>query len=932
MSFHAGASFAGKIERCYTFVRVDAVFGNVFRPIRLVELIIHCHLSLARSARLIGITLVALLATVVISHATRAHEFSAEGGRPWLDWQPLPALPDPIGVAGPFVGVHNNCLIVAGGANFAEPNAADLWDLPKRYQTTAYVLTTSADGTTAWRSGYAIDRSRAYGACVSTRFGVACVGGDDGQRAHADAFLLTWNPAHDTLEQAALPPLPSSTTAAGAALIGSNVYVVCGQTGLGLDSACDRIWRLDLSRLGDASLAWEQLPAVPGGPRAYPLVTAQHDGFADCLYVIGGRRQRPGVEGPAGIEALADLYEFSPARFAVEPATGWRRRTDPPTPLMAGTAVALGQSHVVVLAAADGTLLAQTTNDPDLVRRHPGFPRRAWAYHTITDTWTTAGPTPTCPVTTPAVAFAGGIALVSGEIRPRVRTTEAWSIRPLTHGKRFGRLDYAVLVGYLAGMVAIGLYFMNRMKDTDDFFRGGQQMRWWAAGCSIFATMLSSITFMSIPAKAFAQDWVYAVGNLMIVAVAPVAVYLALPFFRRIDATSAYEYLEIRFNRPVRLFASGLFTLFHVFRMAIVMSLASLALAVVTPLSPPQSVLLIGVLSMLYCTLGGVEAVIWTDTIQTGVLLGGAVLCLTIMVAGSDGGLAGAVSTAAAAGKFHCVNLHLDPTSAHLALWVVILGGLGQNFSSYTSDQAVVQRYMTTPDERRAATSIWLAAGLAAFATLLFFSLGSGLFAYYRAHPEKLDPTFTTDQIFPLFILHETPAGIAGLIVAGIFAAAQSTVSTSMNSTSTTIVTDFLRPFRACQSETGYLRAARWLTACFGLAGTMLALVFIDPSIRSLFDSFIKVIGIFMGVLGGLFALGMLTQRASGAGALLGVVAGAMTMVLLPLTSSINGYLYPALGIGTCFAVGWIASLFFPAAPHSSPTASQALNRSSCSS
>jgi len=401
----------------------------------------------------------------------------------------------------------------------------------------------------------------------------------------------------------------------------------------------------------------------------------------------------------------------------------------------------------------------------------------------------------------------------------------------------------------------------------------------------------------------------------MIVAVAPVAVYLALPFFRRIDATSAYEYLELRFNRPVRLFASGLFTLFHVFRMAIVMTLAGLALAVVTPLTPAQSVILMGVLSILYCTLGGVEAVIWTDTIQTAVLLGGAVLCLGLMLAGSEGGLAGAVATAAAGGKFHCVNFHLDATSANLAIWVVILGGLGQNFSSYTSDQAVVQRYMTTPDERRAASSIWLAAGLAAVATLLFFSLGSGLYAFYKAHPERLDPTFTTDQIFPLFILHETFPGVAGLIVAGIFAAAQSTVSTSMNSTATTVVTDFLRPLAACRSETGYLRTARGLTLGFGLFGTALALVFIDPGIRSLFDSFIKVVGIFMGVLGGLFALGMLTRRASGPGALVGVVAGAAVMLALPLVSRVSGYLYPAIGIVACFAVGLLASLVLPARP-----------------
>ena len=832
--------------------------------------------------------------------------------RAWLEWHSLPHLPDSIGVAGPFVGNHSGNLIVAGGANFAAPNAPDLWDTPKRYFESAYVLTEPTEGTFVWKQGFSIERPLAYGACASIPEGVVCAGGDDGHHASNTVFLLAWDPRTQSLRQRGLPPLPANSTAGGAAVCGHYLYVVCGQHKPALDSASDVIWRLDISHLETDTITWETLPPVPGGPRAFSLVTSQHNGFEECLYVLGGRRQNPNRDGAAGIEPLADVHEFSPNRFAQDPTKAWRQRANAPTPLMAGTAVAVGQSHIMVLAAADGSLLKKIAADPDFEKHHPGFPKRSWAYHTITNTWTDAGTTPACPVTTPAVHFDNGIALISGEIRPRVRTPAAWRITLVPHQKRFHTVDYVVLVIYLILMITVGLYFMTQTENTDDFFRGGQQMKWWAAGCSIFATMLSSITFMAIPAKAFAQDWVYALGNLMIVAVAPVAVYVALPFFRRINATSAYEYLELRFSRAVRLSASGLFTVFHIFRMAIVMSLASLALAVVTTLSPAQSVLLMGVLSIMYCALGGVEAVIWTDTIQTAVLLGGAIACLAIMVTGSDGGITTFISTAMADGKLHNVNLHFDPAASNIALWVIIAGGLGQNFSSYISDQSVVQRYMTTPDKTRAATSIWLAAGLAAIATVLFFSLGTGLYVFYSSHPDRLDPTFTTDQIFPLFILHEIPTGVAGLIVAGIFAAAQSTISTSMNSTATAIVTDFLKPLRICHSEKSYLRVARSLTVVSGLLGTVLALTFIDPTIYSLFDSSIKIIGIFMGVLGGLFALGMLTRRSSSTCALLGVLAGAFTMFMLPFISNINGYLYPALGISTSFLIGVCASLIFP--------------------
>ena len=344
-----------------------------------------------------------------------------------LEWRLLPPLPDPIGVAGPFVGAHEGAIVVAGGANFAAADAADLWDVPKQYHAVASVLTREA-GTTdnlAWRSGFRLEQPVAYGASASTPAGIVCVGGEDGRQAVADAFMLTWDSAAEKLARSPLPPLPAPSTAGGAAVVGSQVYVIAGQEGLGLDSATDRLWRLDLTALGAAGLAWEPLPPVPGGPRAFAMVAA----VADCLFVIGGRRQQPGTTDLAGVEPLADCHEFSPERFARDPATAWRRRADLPTPLMAGAAAAFGPSQLVVLAAADGDLLKQLAADPEFAKRHPGFPKRAWAYDTVADRWTSAGETPACPVTTPAVAFDGGVVLASGELRPRVRTREVWHVR-----------------------------------------------------------------------------------------------------------------------------------------------------------------------------------------------------------------------------------------------------------------------------------------------------------------------------------------------------------------------------------------------------------------------------------------------------------------------------------------------------------------------
>ncbi|GAA4436231.1 sodium:solute symporter family transporter [Bremerella cremea] len=805
-----------------------------------------------------------------------------------LEWQELPALPNELGVAGAFAGISRDALIVAGGANFPRP----VWETDKQWTKTIHVLTRT-DNHYAWHDGGELPRPIAYGASVTTPHGVLCMGGCDAERTYADVFLLRW--MDGGIECVECAPLPHPVAYAQAVVVGSKVYLACGQTGLDLASATNEMWVLEMMpNVPPTEWKWSELAPLPGLARAFNLVAAQHDGFYDGIYVIGGRSE-------VGNETkfLADTWEY-------RPTTGdWVERRHAPRAMMAGEAIGMGQSHLLILGAADDSHWEKAEELKDW---HPGFPKEAWAYHTITDTWTPAGETPENLVTTSAVRWDNAVVIPTGEVRPRVRSSKVWQVTLVATSSGFGWINYGVLFSYLLSMVGIGVYFTRRNKNTDDYFRGGKQIPWWAAGCSIFATMLSSLTFTGLPSKAFAQDWVYAIGNLTIPFVAILAVYVALPFYRRIDATSAYEYLQMRFGRSVRLFASMSFVLFHLFRMAVVMSLTALALAVATPLSPSQSVLLMGVLSIAYCTLGGIEAVIWTDTIQTFVLLGGAVLAVGLLLLGVDGGMSGFWEVTQQSQKFNYANWHHDITSAQVALWVIIAGAAGQNVASYTADQAVVQRYVTTPTEQLAARSIWLSALLTIPATILFFLIGTALFAFYSSHPEKLDPTITTDQIFPLFIAREIPVGLAGLIVAGVFAAAQSTVSTSMNSSATTIIVDFLRPLDLCTTEVGYLRAARACTLIIGTVGTMLGLMFVHPGIRSLFDAFIMILGLFMGILGGLFLLGALTRRANQWGAMVGAIAGTLSMLVIWRYTPMHGYFYPAASVSICFVMGYLAS------------------------
>ena len=826
------------------------------------------------------------------------HAQSSENGL--LTWSDeIPSLPDSIGVAGPFVGVHGETLIVAGGANFPQP----VWESEKIWHDAIYVLR-KQDGKYLWKQSGQLPRPLAYGAAVSTKAGVLCIGGNDSSQTFSEVFLLQVDEETGEVKIIDYPSLPNPCAFGAAALLGKPdngvVYLAGGQAGLSLDTATSQLWSLDLSKRGQTeTFVWQKEMDLPGPTRAFNLAIAQHDGYEDSLYVVSGRRQNG-----EDVQFLTDVWQYKPSSKA------WRPRADVPTCVMAGTGIGWGQSHLLVLGGADESNFFKVD---ELRDKHPGFPKEAWAYHTITDTWVSAGKTPQNQVTTIAVEWDNAIVIPSGEIRPRVRTPNVWKVTVNPKADQFGFINHVVLIGYLFGMVAIGVYFARRTKNTDDFFRGGKSVAWWAAGCSIFATMLSSLTYTGVPSKSYAQDWVYSVGNFMIPLVAVIAVYVALPFYRGIDATSAYEYLEKRFNRGTRLFGSASFTLFHLFRMAVVMSLTGMALAVATPLTPTQSVLVMGGMSILYCTMGGIEAVIWTDTVQTVILLGGALIALFVLFSGIDGGWQGFIDNSQALGKFKIINLNLDATSAQIALWVIVVGGIAQNVSSYTADQAVVQRYMTTETRRFAARSIWLNAGLAIVATFLFFGLGTALHAFYQSNPEKLDPSITTDQIFPLFIAHEMPIGLAGLIVAGIFAAAQSTVSTSMNSTATTLVTDFLQPLNVCGTDLGYLRLARILTLVIGVLGTLIGLLFVNPDIKSLFDEFLKIIGLFMGVLGGLFVLGATTKRANGSGALAGAIVGALTMYWVWKETPINGYLYTAIGIGVCFVVGYGVSLLGPA-------------------
>ena len=868
-----------------------------------------------------------IVLAVVVASGIR---FSA--GAEFFRWGELPPLPPApgkarqLGLAGAFVGVHNDALVLAGGANFPE---APPWRGGKKvWWDDIFVLEKLPDGSCRWRTDhrYKLPRPLAYGASVSTDRGIVCVGGCDARQCYRDVFLLKWDPRGKTISTEPLPPLPYPLAFMGAAAIGQTIFVVGGQETMKNASATRRFLALDLAEAGPGA-GWVELAPWPGPPRILPVVAAQSDGHGQGLYVFSGRNAAPGKP----TQLLADAYRYDPRTRRWKALGPIAPAGEPPRCVMAATAVASGAHHILVFGGAGGRLFLELESldralagekDParlaELTRRkvhiledHPGFSRDILAWHTVTETWARVGTLPSgSQVTTTAVRWGEAIVVPSGEIRPGVRTPRVLVARPAPP-RGFGAVNYAILGAYLAALAAMGFYLSRREKTTDDFFRAGRRIPWWAAGLSIYGTQLSAITFMAIPAKTFATDWRYFIGNMAIVMVAPFIIHLFLPFYRRLNVTTAYEYLERRFNLPTRLLASAMFMLFQFGRIGIVLLLPSLALAMATGMSVTTCVFAMGLLCILYTALGGIEAVVWTDVLQVVVLLGGAILCLILIPFAVPGGWNGMNEVAASAGKLRLLDFRFDLIAP--TFWVLLLGGFGANIISYGTDQAVIQRYLTTRDEAAAARGIWTNAILCVPGSMLFFGLGTALFAFYKAQPQALSPTVANpDAIVPWFVVTQLPAGVAGLLIAGVFAAAMSSLDSSMNSVATAATTDFYRRLRPGVSDRACLHLARVVTVVVGVLGVAFALAMARWHIKSLWDQFASFLGLFAGGLGGLFVLAIFTRRAHGLGALAGLVGSGLAQYAIHTICPLHPWFYAVTGIVSCFAIGYLVSVVVP--------------------
>lgn len=432
-------------------------------------------------------------------------------------------------------------------------------------------------------------------------------------------------------------------------------------------------------------------------------------------------------------------------------------------------------------------------------------------------------------------------------------------------------IDLAVIVVYLAGVVGLGCWFVRRSGNTDEFMAAGRSLPGWVVGMSIFGTFVSSISFLANPGKSYADNWNPFVFSLSLPVAAWIAVRWFVPHYRRGGHVSAYHHLEARFGPWARTYAAVFYLLTQVARVGSILFLVALALHPLTDVPIVAIILVTGVLVTVYTLLGGIEAVIWTDVVQSVVLAAGLIISALVLLFGMPQGPGQILTIAFEHDKFSLGGMGASLSQS--TFWVVLVYGLAINLQNFGIDQSYVQRYIAARSDRDAARSVWLGALLYVPTSAVLFFIGTALFAFYTAQPHLLPgggEAVRADAVFPHFIVTQLPTGMTGVLIAAILAAAMSSVDSSLNSSATVILSDFHKRYiNPNVTERGAMRTLYGATLAFGVIGTGAALLMIR--VQSVLDAWWKLAGVFSGGMLGLFLLGMIARRAGSAAAAIGV-------------------------------------------------------------
>lgn len=503
-------------------------------------------------------------------------------------------------------------------------------------------------------------------------------------------------------------------------------------------------------------------------------------------------------------------------------------------------------------------------------------------------------------------------------------------------------IDLIIFFVFTGGIVLFGASFYSRKATADDFTSAGRNLPGWVVGMSIFSTYVSSISYLGYPGKAYDSNWNAFVFSLSIPVASWVAARWFVPFYRKQTSVSAYSFLEERFGLWARWYASACYLLTQIARIGTIVYLLALPMNLLLGWDIRMVIVLTSIAIIAYSMLGGVKGVIWADAIQGFIMIGGALVCLCILLFAHPGGPVESMRMAWEADKFSLGSFSLT-TLGESTFWVCLVYGIFTNLQNYGIDQNYVQRYHAAKSDREARFSALFGGYLFIPVSAVFFLIGTALWSYYHASPELASQLLNSsasqplkgDEVFPFFIVHVLPTGLTGLLVASIFAAGMSTVSTSITSGATVVLSDFWRrlssqsaicrdgvysPSASDEAKCGRgmnpvptageiggggLLVLRLSSLVIGVLGILIALALVN--VDSILDSWWKLSSIFSGGMLGLFLLGFLSRKARNIDAAIGVVCGFLVIAWISLgNSGIHEYLAIVFGTITIFLVGFL--------------------------
>lgn len=473
--------------------------------------------------------------------------------------------------------------------------------------------------------------------------------------------------------------------------------------------------------------------------------------------------------------------------------------------------------------------------------------------------------------------------------------------------------DFIIFFVFVGGVALFGCSFYKKSKSgSSAFTKADGNIPTWVVGMSIFATFVSSISFLGLPGGSYSGNWNQLIFSLTI----PVATWLAakifIPLYRGIGSVSAYQFLEDRYGYWARCYVAVCYLLTQVCRVGSILLLLAIPINTMFGWDISTIIIVTGAITLIYAVLGGISAVVWTDAIQGIILIVGALVCAAILTFGMPDGPAQLFQIAAADHKFSLGSL--SATLREPTIWVVLIYGIFMNLQNYGIDQNYVQRYMTAKSTGEAVKGTLFGGLLYIPVSLVFVYIGTALYAYYTAQPGLLPDGIAGDKVFPYFIVHGLPTGLTGLVIASLFSAGMSTVATSINSSATIVFTDFYNRGSRQTDDNRKRHMSVLYTTSFAVGVTGIAIGLAMQKIDGVLDAWWKLSSIFSGGMLGLFLLALVSRKPHRIGSLIGVILGLMVIAYMSLPafhSPIHTYLTIVFGTSTIFLAGFIITKMF---------------------